>query len=210
MTKAELYKILAWRLGDRDDMTERMDSELDYVQEYVLEGNVWAPWFLVTEQAAAPLTAGERRLPYPEDFLSELEESALWLELAGGGTLELVKGEYDVLARKYPITGQPLRYSTQGEYFHFFPTPNLEYTVFMRYYGRDEKITLDTGKSKWLKYCSDVVIAELGFILAGKHIKDANLAAAFQQEAQVAWKRLYDRHISLQEINQVRTMGGEV
>lgn len=208
MTKTELFQILAWRLGDRGDLTSRMGTELDFVQDYVLESNVWAPWFLVTEESEATLVVGERRLPLPEDFLSELEESALWLELPDGTTKELTKGAFDVLARKYQGSGTPLSYSVQGEYFHLFPIPDLTYKVYMRYNQKDSRITNEAVVSRWLKYCADLVLAELGYVLAGKHIKDANLAAAFQAEAQASWKKLYDRHVAQQEINQARSMGG--
>ena len=72
MTKTELFQILSWRLGDRDDLNPRMETELNFVQDYVLEANAWLPWFLVTEESEALLVAGERRLPLPTDFLSEL------------------------------------------------------------------------------------------------------------------------------------------
>ena len=208
MTKTELFQILAWRLGDRDDLNPRMETELNFVQDYVLEANAWLPWFLVTEESEALLVAGERRLPLPTDFLSELEESALWLELTDGTTEELPKGAFDVLARKHQGEGKPLAYSVQGEYFHLFPIPDLPYKVFMRYNQKDSRITDEGTPSRWLKYCADLVLAELGFVLAGKHIKDAGLAAAFQADAQASWKKLYDRHIAQQEINQARSMGG--
>lgn len=210
MTKTELFQLLAWRLGDRDDLGDRMEAELGYVQDFVLESNAWLPWFLVSEETEANLVIGERRLPLPDDFLVELEESALWLELEDGSTIELAKGTFDVLARKYQGQGQPLAYSVQGEYFHFFPIPDKAYTVFMRYYQKDVRITDEALSSRWLKYCSDLVLAELGYILAGKHIKDGTLAAAFQSDAQVSWKKLYDRHIAQQEINQARSMGGSI
>jgi hypothetical protein len=78
----------------------------------------------------------------------------------------------------------------------------------MRYIAKDERISDEAAAPKWLKYASDVVIAELGFVLATKHIKDADLGQQFAAEAQVAWKRLYERHVSRAEINQSRSLGG--
>ena len=154
------------------------------------------------------LTAGERQLPLPEDFLAEIEESALWLELRDGSTVELGKMDFDVAARKYPGVGQPLVFCRVGEYFQFFPIPDYNYTVFMRYFGKDERIRDALASPKWLKYASDIVMAELGKIIADKHIKDAQAAASFAADAQAGWQRLYAKHTAMQEVNQARALGG--
>ena len=208
MTKAELVQLMGWRFGDRDDLGARIELELDYVQDYVLESNTWLPWFLTTEEANAALTAQERRLALPVDFLSEIEESALWLELLDGSTVELKKMDFDVAARKYPGGGQPVVYCRVGEYYQFFPIPDYGYRVFMRYYGKDARIRDEMASPKWLAYAADVVMAELGKIIADKHIKDAQAAASFSADAQAGWQRLYAKHTAQQEINQARSMGG--
>lgn len=208
MTKAELVQLMGWRFGDRDDLEDRIELELDYVQDYVLESKEWLPWFLTTEEVNVTLTAEERQLPLPEDFLAEIEESALWLELQDGSTVELEKMDFDVAARKYPGVGQPIVFCRVGEFFQFFPIPDYNYTVFLRYFGKDERIRDALARPKWLKYASDVVMAELGKIIADKHIKDAQAAAGFSADAQAGWQRLYAKHTAMQEINQARSLGG--
>ena len=208
MTKAELVQLMGWRFGDRDDLGERIELELDFVQDFVLESKEWLPWFLVTEESNATLVPHERRLPLPPDFLEEIEESALWLELKDGVTVELKKMEFDIAARKYPGEGQPQVFCRVGEYYQFFPIPDYDYRVFMRYYGKDDRLRDELASPKWLKYAADVVMAELGKVISDKHIKDVQAAASFAADAQMAWQRLYAKHTSQQEVNMARALGG--
>lgn len=207
MTKAELVQMLGWRLGDRDDLEARMDAELDFVQDYILEAKEWTPWFLLSEELSMTATTGSRALALPADFIAEEELSQLWLELPDGSTVELEKMDFDIAARKYVGTGQPVVYARKGLNYQLFPIPDLDYTLYHHYYQKDGRIKT-ASESKWLTYAGDVVAAEVGKVLAEKHIKDTNAAAGFAQDAQVAWKRLYDKHTALQEINQSRSMGG--
>lgn len=207
MTKTELVQMLGWRLGDRDDVGARVDLELAFLQDYVLETKPWAPWFLLTEEATVVTVAGERRLPLPEDFLLEDEDSHLFLTTVDGSSILLQKVEFDNGAVKWPGEGTPVAYTLKGTYIQFFPIPDAAYTVQMHYYGKDASLSTDFANSKWLKYAGDLVAAELGKVLAEKHYRDAAAAAAFAADAQLAWKRLYDKHTAMQEINSSRVMG---
>lgn len=207
MTKAELVTLLGWRLGDRDDMAGRIDAELDFVQDYVLEAKEWIPWFLLSEELSMAVAAGVRAVSLPPDFLAEEENSSLWLQLADGSTVELEKMDFDVAARKYVGTGQPVVYARKGLNYQLFPIPELDYALLHHYYQKDVRIKT-VADSKWLEHAGDVVAAEVGKVLAEKHIKDGQAAAGFAADAQAAWNRLYHKHISLQEVNQGRSMGG--
>lgn len=208
MTQAELIQLLSWRLGDRDDMEERILAEMPYVQDYVLEAKPWCPWFLLTEEAHASTTVGERRLPLPEDFLMEAEESHLYLELSDGSTTPLRKLDFDVAAAKLPGSGLPLAYSVSGNRYELFPIPDGVYTVYMTYYGKDSRLTDTATESQWMKYAGDVVAAELGKAIAEKHLRDMQGAQAFAAEAAEAWTRLYHKHIARGEVNISRALGG--
>lgn len=210
MTYDDLVKIVGWRLGDRDDMVERIPYELDAIQDNVLEAKPWHPWFLESELASASTAPGERRLPLPLDFLGEIEESHLYLELPEGDPqhIELRKEDPDVAIVLAPGTATPVLYSISGLYFQFAPIPNAAYPVLMRYYAKDSRISDSSKPSKWLTYASDVVLAELCYVLAAKHIKDAEAAAGFAQDATAAWTRLYHKHTARMEINQPRSLGG--
>ena len=207
MTAAELVQMLGWRLGDRDDLEARMDAELDFVQDYILEAKEWTPWFLLSEELSMTAATGSRALDLPDDFIAEEESSQLWLELPDGSTIELQKMDFDIAARKYVGTGQPVVYARKGLNYQLFPLPDLDYTLYHHYYQKGERIRT-APSSKWLTHAGDVVMAELGKILAEKHIKDAAAAGGFAADAQTAWNRLYHKHVAQQEINQARSMGG--
>lgn len=208
MTKADVVQLLGWRLGDRDDMAARIDAELPFIQEQVLEAQPWCPWFLLTEEATASTTVGERRVPLPEDFLMEAEESHLYITLVHGD-IPLVKMDFDSALAKYPGEGTPVAYAIQGRNLCLFPVPGEVWPITMNFYGRDVSIRDDSANSLWLKYAGDLVLAELGKVIAGKHIKDANAAAAFALDAQTAWNRLYHKHVAMTELNIERGMNKE-
>jgi hypothetical protein len=209
MDKADLVKVVGWRLGDREDMADRIDLELDILQDTVLEAKPWHPWFLESELAYASTFPNERRVPLPVDFLGELEESHLYLvEPTTLQQKELVKKDADVGLRTFPYIGTPIAYAISGLYFQFFPKPDDAYPIAMRYYAKDVRISSATADSRWMKYAPDIVLAELCLALASKHIKDPEAAQGFAQDAQVAWKRLYDKHVAMAEINQPRSLGG--
>lgn len=207
MNLAELTTLLGWRLGDRDDMGARITAELSFVQDYVLEAKEWAPWFLLSGEESLVTVQGVRGVALPEDFLAEEEYSALWVEVPDGGTVELKKLDFDVAARAYVGTGRPVAYARKGATYQLFPIPDQVYTLYHYYYQKDARITAG-AESKWLNYAGDVVMAEVGKVLAEKHIQNPGAAAGFTQDAQVAWKRLYDKHTAMQELNQPRYMGG--
>jgi hypothetical protein len=213
MNKADLVKIVGWRLGDRDDMVSRIDLELDYIQDYVLEAKPWHPWFLQSELSMATTTPGERRVPLPVDFLAEVEESHLYIvDPSASKSIELVKKDPDVAQKMMQgaeiATGFPRGYAISGLYFQFYPTPDDAYEIQMQYYAKDARISDSAASPKWLQFASDVVLAELCNVLAAKHIKDAEAAAGFAADAQVAWRRLYDKHTAMAELNQPRSLGG--
>lgn len=209
MTYDDLVKIVGWRLGDRDDMAARIALELDTIQDNVLEAKPWHPWFLQSELASASTLADERRVPLPLDFLGEIEESHLYIVI-DGELVELPKRDPDIAQKAFPGTGTgtPKVYAISGLYFQFYPIPDQAFEVQMRYYAKDARISDPANDTNWLKFASDVVLAELCYVLAAKHIKDAEAAAGFAQDAQVAWKRLYDKHTAMLEINQPRSLGG--
>ena len=213
MNKADLVKIVGWRLGDRDDMVDRIDMELDYVQDYVLESRAWYPWFLQSELASATTAANEVRVTLPSDFLAEVEESHLYImDPVGAAAVPLIKKDPDVAQAltfgMQSATGFPRFYAISGLNFRFYPTPDDAYSIQMQYYAKDARISDSSADPKWLQYAADVVLAELLTILAGKHIKDAESAAGFAADAQAAWLRLYQKHTAMMELNQPRSLGG--
>lgn len=210
MTRDQVVQLLGWRLGDRSDMAERIALEMVMVQETLLEGNKWLPWFLEKEWVGATTMAGMPSVAVPTDFLEEIEEGHLYLTTPAGVELRLVKKDYDT-ANSLTFgrsPGQPEYYARLGEAFYFFPTPDLDYPLAMQYYGRDAGMADANVETLWLKHASDVAIAAIGKELCEKHIQNPEQAVAFGNDLQKAWDRLYVKHIAMQEINAARVMGG--
>lgn len=206
MTKTEMVTLLGYRLGDRDDMSGRIDAELPYLQEYVLEAKEWLPWFLLKEDNSLVTVVGTRALAFPADFLLEAEAGGLYLTVAGVITKKLVKMDFDAALAKYPGEGEPEAYSTFGDSIQLFPIPTEVQGLAFTYYGKGDLLS---GTSKWYTHAGDVVAAEMGRMLAEKHIKDANAAAGFAFDAQTAWNRLYHKHVAMTELNVERSMNKE-
>ena len=209
MNKTEMSTLLGYRVGDRDDMAGRIDAELPFVQQYILEAKEWLPWFLLTENSLMVTGTGSRAVAVPDDFLLEAEEGNLYLTRNGEIIRRLVKMDFDTALAKYPGSGEPVAYSTFGDAIQLFPIPEENLGLYFTYYGKGGDITLDTPVSKWYLHAGDLVTAETGRILAEKHIKDAAAAASFAQDAQTAWNRLYHKHIAMQELNNSHVMNGD-
>jgi hypothetical protein len=207
MLRDSLFDLLAQRLGNRQDLVSRMATEVQLLQDVKLEQNYWLPWFLETEMAYTATTAGEERVELPADFLGEVEEQALWLydSTASLQYKALRKMEYDDMIVKYPGTGTPEAYAIGANYLFVRSIPDAVYTLKMRYLARDA--VLDSNiENQWLKYASDLVMAELGAVMAKQHMQYMELAATFENDAKLAWDRLYKAHIARQEANIERVM----
>lgn len=208
MLRDEVVKIINLRLGNRK-MDAVILAEMDFIQRSVLERRAWLPWFLETELASASTQAGERRVALPPDFLMEIEEESLWIVTAEGGLIELKKTDYDRGMRALPGDGQPVAYALASGYFQFFPRPDAAYTLQMRYYAQGESITQANVEVSWLLHAADLVVAEVGLVIAERHLQNAALAASFRDAAAQALKTLQDRHVAMQEVNRNRLVGGE-
>lgn len=204
MFRNDLFALLAQRLGNRQDLIPRMETEVLLLQEIRLEQNVWLPWFLETEMAWTTTTPGEERVQLPVDFLGEVEEQALW-RVDDTRLVPIQKMDYDDMLVRFPMEGTPRAYAVGNGYLFLRPVPTEEITLRMRYLARAEPLTSNI-ENVWLKYASDVVIAELGAVLAKQHMQHGELAATFAEDAKLAWDRLYKVHIGRQETNRVRLM----
>lgn len=209
MIRDTLISILASRLN-RSDMSDRIIAELQLIQSTVLEGTgAFSPWFLESEMANVDIVANEERIALPADFLAEVEDQALWLyqpENIYCPLQELHKTDYDRIVLKYQTSGTPKEYALAGDYILLRPVPDASYNIRMRYYAREPDLSTNI-ENKWLKYASDLVIAEVGAVIAGLHIRNPQLAQEFKDAAMVARDRLYKKHEARKHTNRTYGMG---
>ena len=192
MTRDQVVAIIKARLLRADDSTvdTKIVTEMQYVQEQLLENALVLPWFLLSEFQTIDTSADEERLPLPTGFLREHEECSLWIyDSTEEEWLPLERDDYEVLANTHKEPGQPEAYALDGMYFRLKPTPNETYTLRTRFYIRDTALTSNV-ENKWLLYASDLMVAETGFIMASTYLKDNDLASKFQADIGRARDRL--------------------
>lgn len=208
MRRDEVVELLGYRLGNRKDMAAHIIAEMKLVQSVQLEEHEWLPWFLEKDLTQSLTIAGGEQVALPVDFLEQIPDRKLYLINSLGERITLEHGRYVELLEKFPGQGQPQRWCIEDDFICLFPTPQEVYTVDWRYYSRDVDMTADNVETKWLKYAADLVMAEVGKLLAEKHLQNPTLSASFAADVPICWKRLYARHTAHADSNQSIFMGG--
>ena len=207
MKKQAFIELMQHKLEGRDDLAEVIVAEMDFCQTAILESNAWLPWFLESEVSVAATTVGDSRVQLPSDFLLEVEEAVLHLELENGVIAPLRKMDYDVAFQRYGRgKGMPKMYALVGDYFYVFPTPDESFRISMLYYARDRlpsETDLNT-ENRWLKHASGLFLAVVGRELAAKVVQNDGLTAAFTADIMPEWQKLYNRHTAIKENNRER------
>jgi hypothetical protein len=207
MLRDTLFTLLSQRLGNRPDLVSRMATEFTLLQTTKLEKNAWVPWFLESSLNDLSTVAGVEYVALPANFLSEVEEQALWYYAAAEkpAYIPLKKMDFDDMMLSSPGIGLPTSYSLFASRIYFGPVPDAVYPLKFTYNAKDTVLSAD-GENLWLTHASDLVIAELGAVMAGQHMQHQALANTFTVEIQKAWERLYRETIARQEVNRERVM----
>lgn len=211
MTRDEAIVRILSRLGRDGDtaLQAKVELEIVTVQEQILEGHAWLPWFLLTENATETTISGEERVELPEDFLMEADDQALWwynVNDTDNVWTPLNKEDLDFLRGRSPGVGFPKSYALRNQYFVIKPTPDDSYTLKMSYYARDEVLSSNVT-NKWLTHAGDLVIAETCVVMAEEYIKDYEATDRFKTAAKRAWDRIYRKSVAREEAGTMRSMG---
>jgi hypothetical protein len=206
MVRDELVELLSWRLGDRDDMSERIIAEMQYTQEYQLEANIWLPWFLEVDSVGLTVTAGVPYMDLPVDFLREIEGHFPRVYVSGQ-SINLTKADLTTAEIWATGTGIPKYYSIMGNQMSLSPIPDQNYSIDWRYYGKSIPIHSTNEATPWLVHAGDLVLALVGQVVASKHLRDVKIAGEFANDAVFAWARLEGAQMERREVNLERAMG---
>jgi hypothetical protein len=218
MIRDSAVDLLMGRLGKRQNAFTQQDiiNEMVYVQDTLLEGDATPFWFLLTEAAETTTIPDEERITLPTDFLQEWEEGALYI-VVDGEDCAMVKDDWDTIKNRVTGSGQPEYYALAGDYFLVRKIPDAVYTVKMRYYGRQASLAgtygsaVDTDgniENNWLKWASDLLIAETGIVIANQYLQSEKMLQLFAAQATVARKRLIAKDTIMRETNIQRFMEG--
>ena len=175
-----------------------------------LEREPELPFFLRTEITSIPTVATEERIELPADFLTIVEDDALWLfdATADKKWKELPKHDLDALRRKFASSddAEPQAYALDNLYFRMFPTPDAVYTLKMIYMGKAE--VLDTNiENAWLKHFPFLLI-NMGLKRVTKGTRDVAAYNLAQAEETTERARLRTYIIARETTNFTYQMGG--
>ncbi|HMX92345.1 MAG TPA: hypothetical protein PKV55_07360 [Nitrospira sp.] len=209
MTRDEIVTLLQYRCGDRNDLGPKILAEMKMVQTQILEEHPWLPWFCETSLTIpTALVSGTETLVLPTDFLREIEDERIWLVNSLGSKRELDKYASGQIRTRFALNGSPAAYALLASDILFRPIPEENYTIEWRYYGAQADMSATAGTTPWTQYASAVVIAEVGAVIAGRHILNPTLEAQFRNDATVAWDNLYKKHEARQDVNREPVLGG--
>lgn len=190
MDRSAAVSIIKGRLARWNDtvLTDYIVTELQAAQQRA-EMHAPLPWFLLTESTYTTTTIDDERVELPSDFLREAEEDAFWIEDEDGNDVLLRKDDYYAIKQRWPDSGRPRRYALVGRYLRLRPLPDAAYTVRMIYYGKDALLTTDV-ENKWLEHAPEVLIAEAGYIIAARYVRNDAAAQEFKMDLARAWKEV--------------------
>lgn len=226
MLKSVAIATIQRHLGFRSNLDAHILAQLQQAQStferegvpIFLSGNIqtgtFLPWFLLTEIADIVVPIGEERIKLPGDFLSEWEESALWIYDSSADEGEEWKAvpKDDVktarrTAKATDSTDAPLLYARSGDYFRLFPKPE-EVTQFkMIYYAKDTELGATDIENDWLKYTPNLMMGEAGMHIASS-TRDAQGVAIFENMRRSAARALFVRDEDSKHVNRRYVMGG--
>lgn len=216
MQRDTAVDLLMGRLGRRTNASLKNDiiNEMVFVQENILEGGEFLPWFLITNDDTLATVADSEEVTLPTDFIREWEDGKLWRLTDEGTWKEIVREDYAYIKAKYPEAGTPRFYDRDETRLFFRPIPIEVLSLDLWYYASDASLagtyggTGSTVENGWLQWASDWLLAETGFIIATQYIKeDPNLATAFEKQIMRARDRVYARDTEWREANKNRRMG---
>lgn len=171
LTYNELVNYLVVRLGNRSSLRSRIENELQFTKDYVVERDPHInPWFLLTEGfISVPTVADQNYVDLPVDFKAEYQEGFLYLD---DEVTPLSRDSVDILTARLRQgetdgTGSissgdnPSRYSIVGNRLHLFPTPNSVKNLKLKYYATTGRLR-DEPDNKWLSEGADWLMNEAG------------------------------------------------
>jgi hypothetical protein len=205
MNRTQIISLVLARLGRQEGnsyLTAQAELELTLIQE-TLEGGAFLPWFLLSDETELTYTANNRSVSLSAGFLREYEDFPLYHydSTQDDAYTKLEKDEFDYLEGRYGenATGTvPKEYSLQGDQYQLFPTPTESGVLRYKCYEREAELTDSVLTNAWTANAPDLLVAELGTVMAG-YMKDAERLQMFIAQRGVAMQRLVAFDIARQQ-----------
>lgn len=212
MTRDEAVVQVQQILGFHTGLASQIQTGLIHAQDYFERGPI-DPWFLRSEREFIQTQADEERLPIPNNFLAEVDDSHLWLVPSDSSEdeVELLKDELDYLRVTYGRsggTGTPKAYALDNIYYRLFPTPDGIHTIKAIHIHQDTRLSTNV-ENAWLKHSPWLLIGRAGKIIAGA-AGNARAKADFVELEAGALASLTSKQTSREMDNRRLQMGGPI
>lgn len=221
MTKTEIIAAVLGRVHRTADtvLQAACATEILVVQDKLELGVVtgqgaFIPWFLFYDKNDLSYTANTEAVAVPNDFIQEYEElhgGVLFYYDASSDDqwVPLVREAYAVIKGRYAELAEfPRFYDIINNNIYYRPRPNANGTFRLFYYRRQDR--LDTVSSNpWTNNAAELMINELGYVIATQYIRDKAAAETFANQAAKEARRLYVSHISKLEAGRQRSRGDD-
>jgi len=214
MTRDETIAVLKSRLNRTDsDIDTILVGEMQIVQNTVLEGGSFLPWFLRTT-GTVTLSSGASSITPPSGFLRVAEGRPVRYLDPTASTTDAYrkvnnKAEQFVLdGFEEEGTGAPQYWFTQGTVLGVRPFADQDYTIQLRYYGRDTLLTTDVTNN-WLTYAQDWFMGEVGFLVSSTYMENEKQAALFMGLAERGKDRVWRQHEAIMAQGADYSMGDD-
>lgn len=218
MLRDTAVDLIMKRLGNSTDLTLRDDIivEMAQAQATVLEGDVFHPWFLVSEEASNSTNIGDERVPLPVNFV------ALWNGLGlyrydatlDDPYVEMVRDDWDDIKSYFNYADKPTHWDIGGEYLLMRPVADAEYPLRLWYIAKGESLEGTYGdaaniENVWLKHASDWLIGETGLVIAEQYLQHREAALLrWASQASRGRERIRLKNVEMEETLKQRIMGG--
>jgi len=219
MLRDAFVDILQKRLGSNFDDSLRQDiiNEMVFVQENILEGDIFKPWFLVSEESSNSTIVGDERVLLPSDFLAVWEYGGLSRYDASldDPYVEMIREDWDEIAECLNYSGKPTHWDIAGQYLLMRPLADDVYPLRWWYFKRAASLAGPYGdiptniENEWLEWASDWFLGEVGAVIAEQYLQMTESAIQkFQVQAARGRERLRLKNVDMEETQKRRVMGG--
>lgn len=218
MTPNDMVTFLKLRLANSNDSS--LDANIITVANVVqerLEQEPELPWFLQADTNAdgtnMTTTATEEIVALPTDFIREVEEYERMLFVQDSSEddpwVPLARDDYSIIKNDVTGSGQPTHYDIIGTNLYLRKIPDDAYTLRLIYMKSDADIVAGTTENLWMKYASDWIMSETGWIIASTMVPMPQIAQQFQTESIRARQRVMGDTIARMQAGRMEQMGDD-
>ena len=219
MLRDAAVDLMMKRLGNQTDTTLRDDiiNEMVQAQAAMLEGDIFHPWFLVSEEASSQTNLGDERVLLPANFLALWEYGGLYRydDTLDDPYVEMGRDDWDLIKQELNYSDKPTHWDIGGKYLLMRPLADADYPLRFWYIGRGADLSGTYGDNNnienvWLKWASDWLIGETGIVIAGQYLQyTKEKVAQWGSQAARGRKRIMDLNVEMEEALKTRIMGGK-